>query len=123
MGGLLSGEIARRRGAGGLADGMVKIRGSAGQSFGAWLAPGVELALEGDANDYVGKGLSGGTIVVRPPRRPFAAEDNVIVGNDVLYGATAAARSSAGWRASASAFATPACDAWWRAWGTTAAST
>ncbi len=92
VGGLLSGEIARRHGAGGLADGVVKVslKGSAGQSFGAWLANGVELALEGDANDYVGKGLSGGTIVVRPPRAAtFAAEDNVIVGNVVLYGATA----------------------------------
>ena len=62
VGGLLSGEIARRHGADGLADGTVKVRlqGSAGQSFGAWLASGVTLALEGDANDYVGKGLSGG---------------------------------------------------------------
>jgi glutamate synthase domain-containing protein 3 len=92
VGGLLSGEIARRHGAGGLADGTVKIslKGSAGQSFGAWLAGGVELALEGDANDYVGKGLSGGSIVVRPPKAAtFAAEENVIVGNVVLYGATA----------------------------------
>ena len=92
VGGLLSGEIARRHGAGGLADGTVKIslKGSAGQSFGAWLAGGVELALEGDANDYVGKGLSGGSIVVRPPQAAtFAAEENVIVGNVVLYGATA----------------------------------
>ncbi len=91
VGGLLSGEIARRRGAGGLAEGSVEIllRGSAGQSFGAWLANGVALVLEGDANDYVGKGLSGGSLVVRPPESAvFAAEENVIVGNVVLYGAT-----------------------------------
>ena len=59
-----------------------------GQSFGAWLAPGIELTLFGDANDYAGKGLSGGTIAVRPPvDATFAAEENVIVGNTVLYGA------------------------------------
>ncbi|HEU0024356.1 MAG TPA: glutamate synthase large subunit, partial [Thermoleophilaceae bacterium] len=91
VGGLLSGEIARRRGSAGLEDGSVEIllRGSAGQSFGAWLAAGVSLELLGDANDYVGKGLSGGTLVVRPPEDAvFPAEDNVIVGNVVLYGAT-----------------------------------
>jgi glutamate synthase (NADPH/NADH) large chain/glutamate synthase (ferredoxin) len=66
------------------------LRGSAGQSLGAWLAPGVALTLYGDANDYTGKGLSGGTIVVRPPEgATFAADENVIVGNTVLYGATA----------------------------------
>src|SRR6202035_4863337 len=65
------------------------MHGSAGQSFGAWLAPGIELTLYGDANDYTGKGLSGGTVAIRPPKgTTFAAEDNVIVGNTVLYGAT-----------------------------------
>ena len=91
VGGLLSSEIARIHGAEGLPDGTVELRleGSAGQSFGAWLAPGVSLLLEGDANDYCGKGLSGGTLVVRPPASArFAAEENVIVGNTVLYGAT-----------------------------------
>jgi glutamate synthase domain-containing protein 2/glutamate synthase domain-containing protein 1/glutamate synthase domain-containing protein 3 len=91
VGGLLSNAIARSRGAQGLPDGTVEIAldGSAGQSFGAWLAPGVTLTLDGDANDYVGKGLSGGTVVVRPAREAtFAAEANVIVGNTVLYGAT-----------------------------------
>jgi glutamate synthase domain-containing protein 3 len=68
----------------------IKLDGSAGQSFGAFLARGITLELEGDANDYVGKGLSGGRLVVYPPRQsPFAAEDNVLVGNVVLYGATA----------------------------------
>jgi glutamate synthase domain-containing protein 2/glutamate synthase domain-containing protein 3 len=91
VGGLLSGEIARRLGSDGLGGGSVnvRLRGSAGQSFGAWLAGGVSLELEGDANDYVGKGLSGGTLVVRPPEAArFAPEENVIVGNVVLYGAT-----------------------------------
>jgi glutamate synthase (NADPH/NADH) large chain/glutamate synthase (ferredoxin) len=91
VGGLLSGEIARMHGEDGLPEGSIGVRleGSAGQSFGAWLASGVELLLEGDANDYCGKGLSGGTVVVRPPASAtFVAEDNVIVGNTVLYGAT-----------------------------------
>ena len=66
------------------------FRGSAGQSFGAWLAPGVTLRLIGEANDYVGKGLSGGRIVVQtPPGAAYAAHENIIVGNTVLYGATA----------------------------------
>jgi len=89
---LLSGEIARVHGARGLPDGSVTIRytGSAGQSFGAFLAPGVMLELAGDANDYVGKGMSGGRIVVKPPPGArFAPEDNVIIGNVALYGATA----------------------------------
>jgi glutamate synthase domain-containing protein 2/glutamate synthase domain-containing protein 1/glutamate synthase domain-containing protein 3 len=91
VGGMLSSEIARRHGRAGLPEGTVRIRlhGSAGQSFAAWLAPGVELSLSGEANDYVGKGLSGGVISVRPsPDAKYAAEDNVIVGNTVLYGAT-----------------------------------
>jgi glutamate synthase domain-containing protein 2/glutamate synthase domain-containing protein 1/glutamate synthase domain-containing protein 3 len=91
VGGLLSNAIARARGADGLPEGTIEIEldGSAGQSFGAWLAPGVALTLNGDANDYVGKGLSGGTVVVRPAcEATFTAEQNVIVGNTVLYGAT-----------------------------------
>jgi len=67
----------------------VKLEGSAGQSLGAFAAPGLKLEVSGDANDYVGKGLSGGTIVVRPPQvSPLVAADNVIIGNTVLYGAT-----------------------------------
>ena len=91
VGGMLSGEIARRYGAAGLPSDTIRIdlRGSAGQSFGAWLAHGVTLTLDGDANDYVGKGLSGGRLVVRPPAESrIAAEENIIVGNVVLYGAT-----------------------------------
>jgi glutamate synthase (NADPH/NADH) large chain len=91
VGAMLSGELVRRHGAGGLADDAMRIRlkGSAGQSFGAFLCRGVTLELEGEANDYVGKGLSGGRVIVYPPRgAPFAPEENVIVGNTVLYGAT-----------------------------------
>ncbi len=91
VGGLLSHHITKAHGRAGLPDGTVRIAltGSAGQSFGAWLAPGVELALVGDANDYVGKGLSGGTLSVRPPAdAAFLAEENVVIGNTVLYGAT-----------------------------------
>jgi len=91
VGGLLSHTVTMARGAQGLQDGAVRftLRGSAGQSFGAWLAPGIELTLWGDANDYTGKGLSGGTVAIRPPAEAtFVAEENVIVGNTVLYGAT-----------------------------------
>jgi glutamate synthase domain-containing protein 2/glutamate synthase domain-containing protein 1/glutamate synthase domain-containing protein 3 len=91
VGGILSGEIARRFGYAGLPEGTIEIQltGSAGQSFGAWLAPGVTLALRGETNDYAGKGLSGGIIAVRPPEMAlFRAEENMIVGNTVLYGAT-----------------------------------
>ena len=92
VGGLLSHELTKRHGARGLQAGTIRyaLHGSAGQSFGAWLAPGIELTLFGDANDYAGKGLSGGVIGIRPPlRAEFPAEENVIVGNTVLYGATA----------------------------------
>jgi glutamate synthase domain-containing protein 2/glutamate synthase domain-containing protein 1/glutamate synthase domain-containing protein 3 len=93
VGGILSSHIARARGAEGLPPDSIVVRfnGSAGQSFGGWLAPGVTFELEGDTNDYTGKGLSGGVVSVRPPRNVgehFKAEENVIVGNTVLYGAT-----------------------------------
>jgi glutamate synthase domain-containing protein 3 len=91
VGAMLSGEIARRYGSEGLPDDTIRINfeGSAGQSFGAFLAKGVTLTLEGDANDYAGKGLSGGKLVVFPPKRShFAAEENILIGNVVLYGAT-----------------------------------
>jgi glutamate synthase (NADPH/NADH) large chain len=92
VGGLLSHAVTSAYGAAGLAPGTIRftLRGSAGQSFGAWLAPGIELALVGDANDYVGKGLSGGVLSLRPPEGAgFRAEENVIAGNTILYGATA----------------------------------
>ena len=92
VGAMLSGEIARRYGHAGLADDTIHVSmtGTAGQSFGAWLARGVTLDLKGDANDYVGKGLSGGCIIVRPASESsLVPEDNIIIGNTVLYGAIA----------------------------------
>ena len=92
VGAMLSGEVSRRHGEEGLPENTIQInfKGSAGQSFGAFLARGVYLNLEGDANDYIAKGLSGGRIVVCPPSTStFVAEENIIVGNVVLYGATA----------------------------------
>jgi glutamate synthase (NADPH/NADH) large chain/glutamate synthase (ferredoxin) len=91
VGGILSSRIAARHGAEGLPDGTIAVEfsGSAGQSFGGWLAPGVDFRLHGDANDYTGKGLSGGTLTVVPPDGvTYLAEENVIIGNTVLYGAT-----------------------------------
>ncbi len=91
VGTMLGAEVTRRYGAEGLPDDTIEITlsGSAGQSFGAFLPRGVTLRLLGDANDYVGKGLSGGRISVRPDEKAaFAAEDNVIAGNTLLYGAT-----------------------------------
>jgi glutamate synthase (NADPH/NADH) large chain/glutamate synthase (ferredoxin) len=92
VGGLLSSAVTEVHGAGGLPPETIRftLRGSAGQSFGGWLAPGVELTLVGDANDYTGKGLSGGVLAVMPPDGAgYVAEENVIIGNTVLYGATA----------------------------------
>ncbi|HSF47040.1 MAG TPA: glutamate synthase subunit alpha, partial [Burkholderiales bacterium] len=90
VGTMLSGELALRYGHEGLPDDTIHVRlkGTAGQSFGAFLAHGVTLELEGDANDYVGKGLSGGRIIVYPAAEcPVPPEQNIIVGNTVLYGA------------------------------------
>ncbi|MEX0800512.1 MAG: glutamate synthase large subunit [Dehalococcoidia bacterium] len=90
-GGRIAGMIAHRYRKDPLPEGTIEInyRGSAGQSFGAWCTTGMRLTLEGEANDYVGKGMCGGEIVVRPPEgAPFAAHENVIIGNTVLYGAT-----------------------------------
>jgi glutamate synthase (NADPH/NADH) large chain len=92
VGAMLSGEVARRHGHAGLPEDTIVVRfeGTAGQSFGAFLARGVSLELTGDSNDYVGKGLSGGRVVVRQPK-PTKREptENIIVGNTVLYGAIA----------------------------------
>jgi glutamate synthase (NADPH/NADH) large chain len=91
VGGMLSGEVARRFGKDGLPEGTIRLdfTGSAGQSFGAWNNHGMELNLEGDANDYVGKGMSGGVLSVYPAKSAtFAPEDNIIIGNTALYGAT-----------------------------------
>jgi glutamate synthase (NADPH/NADH) large chain len=90
---MLGGEVVRRCGGAGLPDETIDItlHGTAGQSFGAWVPPGVTLRLYGDANDYVGKGLSGGRLVVRPAdSAPFLlnAHEQIIAGNTILYGAT-----------------------------------
>ncbi len=91
VGTMLSGEVARRRGPEGLPASTIELsfRGSAGQSFGAFLAEGIDVKLFGEANDYVGKGMNGGRLVIRPDlAATFPWEDNSIVGNTVLYGAT-----------------------------------
>jgi glutamate synthase (NADPH/NADH) large chain len=92
VGAMLSGEVARRHGHAGLPEDTIQVRfaGTAGQSFGAWLARGVTLTLIGDANDYIGKGLSGGRLIVKqPPQAKREPTRNIIVGNTVLYGAIA----------------------------------
>jgi glutamate synthase (NADPH/NADH) large chain len=99
IGARISGEIARRWGDHGMADAplIVRLRGSAGQSFGVWNAGGLHLHLEGDANDYVGKGMAGGKIVLRPPANAtFVHRDTVIMGNTCLYGATGGELYAAG---------------------------
>ncbi|HKV05816.1 MAG TPA: glutamate synthase large subunit [Candidatus Acidoferrales bacterium] len=91
VGTMLSGEIARRFGSAGLPEDTIQVQftGCAGQSFGAFLAKGVTLTLEGDANDYVGKGLSGGRLIIYHPRQSeFVPEENILIGNVCLYGAT-----------------------------------
>ena len=91
VGTMLGSEVTRRYGAKGLPEDTIHLhfQGSAGQSFGAFLPPGVTLELEGDANDYIGKGLSGGKIIVRPPKGvTFTPEENIIIGNVAFYGAT-----------------------------------
>jgi glutamate synthase (NADPH/NADH) large chain len=92
VGAMLGGEVARRYGGNGLPDDTISftLRGTGGQSFGAFLPRGVTLRLIGDTNDYVAKGLSGGRVSVRPAdEAPFVAEENIIAGNTILYGATA----------------------------------
>ena len=91
VGAMLSGRVAQKYGEDGLPDDTIKInlQGSGGQSFGAFLAPGVSINLAGDTNDYMGKGIGGGRIVIVPPEGSgFVAEDNIIIGNVALYGAT-----------------------------------
>ena len=92
VGTILGSEVSRRHGAEGLPEDTIRIHftGSAGQSFGAFIPSGLTFTLEGDANDYIGKGLSGGKIVVYPPRQAsFVPEENILIGNVALYGATA----------------------------------
>jgi glutamate synthase (ferredoxin) len=94
VGTMLGSEVTRRFGFNGLPDDTIEIgfNGSAGQSFGAFVPAGMTLTLEGDANDYIGKGLSGGKLIVLPPREAsFVPEDNILIGNTALYGATSGA--------------------------------
>ena len=126
VGALLSGEVVRRRGPEGLPEGTIDVvfTGSAGQSFAAWLAPGVTFTVDGTVNDYAGKGLSGGVFAVRPPAEStFDPDENVIAATWPCTAPPPGARSSAVWPASASACATRARWPWSRAWVTTAAST
>jgi glutamate synthase domain-containing protein 3 len=91
IGTMLGGEVIRRYGSKGLPEDTIRVQltGTAGQSFGAFLPPGVTLVLEGDANDYLGKGLGGGRIILFPPKdSSFQAAENIIAGNTLLYGAT-----------------------------------
>ena len=91
FGTIISNEISKLWGSKGLPNDTVKInlKGSAGQSFGAWITKGMTLNLEGDANDFVGKGLSGGKIIIYPPKDShFVPEENILLGNVALYGAT-----------------------------------
>jgi glutamate synthase (NADPH/NADH) large chain len=99
IGARLSGEIAKRHGAEGLPEGCltVKFHGSAGQSFGVWNAKGLNLELEGDANDYVGKGMAGGRVVIYPPKQAsYKSNEAIIIGNTCLYGATGGALYASG---------------------------
>ena len=99
IGARISGEIAKRWGNHGMSDAplIVSLKGSAGQSFGVWNAGGLHLHLEGEANDYVGKGMAGGVIVLKPPQRSaFPARETVIMGNTCLYGATGGELFAAG---------------------------
>jgi glutamate synthase domain-containing protein 3 len=91
VGAMLAGEVARRHGKDGLPPGTIKLsfKGSAGQSFGAFAMEGMEMSLEGDANDYIGKGIAGGVLSVRPPKgATFRADENILIGNVAMYGAT-----------------------------------
>ncbi len=99
IGARVSGEIAQRHGDQGMADAPItlKFTGTAGQSFGVWNAGGLNLYLEGDANDYVGKGMAGGSVVIRSPQgSPFKSQDTAIIGNTCLYGATGGKLLAAG---------------------------
>jgi hypothetical protein len=126
VGAQLSAEVSRRYGSRGLPEGTLRVRlkGSAGQSFGAFLAPGITCELEGDANDYLGKGLSGGRLVVFPPRsagfQPGATSSSATW---PCSGPPRGRPSSTAWPGSASRCATAGRWRWWRAWATTAAST
>ena len=124
---MLSGEVAKRYGHAGLAEDSIhiKLTGTTGQAFGAWLANGVTMEVEGEANDYVGKGLSGGKIIVYPPRdaTQIVPEKSIIVGNTVMYGAIEASAISVVSLVNASRCAIPVPLPLSKVWATTAANT
>jgi len=121
----LAGELAYLYGDKGLPDGTIELRfnGSAGQSFGAFLVNGIRMILVGEANDYVGKGMCGGEIMIMPPFGRATAAQDVIIGNTVLYGATGGTLYASGERANASVSATAGPLQWSKVSGTMAAST
>ena len=126
VGTILGSEVSRRYGADGLPEDTVRIHfnGSAGQSFGAFLPKGISFTLEGDANDYVGKGLSGARLVVYPPRQAsFVPEENIIIGNVALYGATAGEAYFRGLAGERFAVRNSGAHTVVEGWATTAAST
>jgi glutamate synthase (ferredoxin) len=117
VGTILGYEVTRRYGEKGLPEDTIRLyfKGSAGQSFGAFIPKGITMTLEGDANDYFGKGLSGGKLIVFPPAQSkFVPEENVIVGNVSLYGPHPAKLTSGAWPASGSASGTAAQPQLWR---------
>jgi len=125
IGARASNAIALRYGNRGMKDQTAEFRfsGSAGQSFGAFLTEGLRLVLEGEANDYVGKGLGGGEVIIRPPKESaFTFSENVIMGNAVLYGATAGKLFAAGRAENASLSATAVQPQWLKAQATTRAN-
>ncbi|VTP67576.1 Glutamate synthase [NADPH] large chain precursor [Serratia rubidaea] len=126
VGASLSGAIASVHGDQGMAADPIKAHfsGTAGQSFGVWNAGGVELTLTGDANDYVGKGMAGGSIAVRPPLgSAFRSHEASIIGNTCLYGATGGKLFAAAAPASVSPCVTPAPSPWWKASAITVVNT
>ncbi len=125
VGAMLSGEVAKRHGHAGLPEDTISVKftGTAGQSFGAFLARGVSIELTGDANDYVGKGLSGGRIVVKPPKGLRAIRPRTSLSATRFCMAPSRAKPiSMAWRASVSPCAIPARSAWWKAPATMAAN-
>ena len=126
VGTILGNEITRKHGAKGLPEDTIHLRfkGSAGQSFAAFVPKGVTLEIEGDANDYLGKGLSGGKIIVYPPKNStFVPEENIITGTSRFTAPPAARPTSGAWPANVSASAIPASTPWWRPSAITPANT
>ena len=117
-GAMLSGEVCKRYGEEALPDGTIhcKFKGTAGQSFGAFLAKGISFELEGMANDYVGKGISGGRIIIYPDKSAgYKPEENIIIGNTTFYGAITGEAYIRGWPERDFVSAIPGCSGWWKA--------